>query len=438
MDPKPLSLPSLPYDILHLILTQLDNLRIQSSKPPRGRPQIPTNPTHYVYFRPPVETLPPQKPHDSPRRAEKYRIEQSNLKRSASWPSEVYDPSKVAPAPYEGVSIFDELSRTSKALRQLCAPYIFRNVVLASDDCLTLDRIEFYASEEAEWMLKHVRSLRLLSTHVTWPNSLGGNTPTHLLPSLASTLLHLLLSIPNLQTLHFIIEPSALISEFKYLFSSQPSPMFPTIKTIYINTDNEYILPHIPRLETFEYKAAYSIKSAYKVTFTTIGATDEEKATGLFGGMVDDRAVEVVKGLAGMETGCLRKITLAAFINDSGIIQMAKVGILENVRELVLFYAIASSCATSLSHLPNLRYIRFGQDDEPTAAKNPHCYMSRRELLRVARAAKRVEEVWHRDRFVCYVKRLVGGEHDGTEVDEERTWWMDTWAPDGVGKPGDR
>ncbi|KAK6516308.1 hypothetical protein TWF506_006217 [Arthrobotrys conoides] len=449
MDHKPPSLPSLPYDILHLILTQLDNFRIEASKPRRGRPQIPTNPTHYTYFRPVVEELPPKKPHDSPRRAEKWRIEQLNLNRSYDYshpPSKrkTNETSKVAPAPFEGVSIFDGLSRTNKALRELCAPYIFKNVVLASDDCLTIDRIEFYADEKQAWMLKYIRSFRLLSTHVTWPNSLGGNTSKDLVPDLAATLIHLLHSIPYLQTLHFIIDPSELVSQFKNILTTTTPPInFPTVKHIYINTDNEYILPFLSSpevggLESFEYKAAYSLKSANKVTFSTIGATPEEKETGLFGGMTDARAVEVVKGLSGTQQNSLKKITLAAFINDTGIVQMVKAGMLENIRELVLLYAVAASCATSLSHLPHLRYIRFGQDEDPISAKNPHCYMSRRELLTVVRSAKKLEEVWHRDRFVCHVKRLVGEGHDGTEVNENETWWMDTWAPDGVGNPGDR
>lgn len=335
--------------------------------------------------------------------------------------------------------MFDALSRTNKALRELCAPYIFRNVVMASDDCLTIDRIGFYASEKQEWMLKHIRSFRLISTNVTWPNSLGGNTPEELLPDLAATLIRLLRSIPNLQTLHFIIEPSELVSEFKSILTTTTPPIsFPTVKHIYINTDNEYMLPFLSSpevggLESFEYKAAYSLKSANKVTFSTIGATAEEKETGLFGGMTDARAVEVVKGLAEVQKNSLKKMTLAAFINDTGIVQMVKAGILENIRELVLLYTVAATCATSLSHLPHLRYIRFGQDDDPISAKNPHCYMSRRELLTVVRSAKKLEEVWYRDRFVCHIKRLVGEGHDGTEVNEDETWWMDTWAPDGLG-----
>ncbi|RVD81109.1 uncharacterized protein DFL_008986 [Arthrobotrys flagrans] len=443
MDHKPAPLLSLPYDIFHLILTQLENFRSEACKPRRGRPQIPTNPTHYTYFPPFIEELPPKKPHDSPRRAEKWRIEQSNLHKSYDYthvhPQKPKEALKVAPAPFEGASMFDALSRTNKALRELCAPYIFRNVVMASDDCLTIDRIGFYASEKQEWMLKHIRSFRLISTNVTWPNSLGGNTPEELLPDLAATLIRLLRSIPNLQTLHFIIEPSELVSEFKSILTTTTPPIsFPTVKHIYINTDNEYMLPFLSSpevggLESFEYKAAYSLKSANKVTFSTIGATAEEKETGLFGGMTDARAVEVVKGLAEVQKNSLKKMTLAAFINDTGIVQMVKAGILENIRELVLLYTVAATCATSLSHLPHLRYIRFGQDDDPISAKNPHCYMSRRELLTVVRSAKKLEEVWYRDRFVCHIKRLVGEGHDGTEVNEDETWWMDTWAPDGLG-----
>ncbi|KAK6509023.1 hypothetical protein TWF481_003789 [Arthrobotrys musiformis] len=450
MDPKKASLPSLPYDILHLIFTQLDNLRTEACKPRRGRPQFPTNPTHYKYFPPVSEELPAKKPHDSPRRAEKWRIEQANLQEEFQYAhrppkkKRKDEPPKVAPAPFEGVSIFDGLSRTNKALRELCAPYLFKNVVLASDDCLTIDRIGFYADERQGWMLKHIRSFRLMSTHLTWPNSLGGNTSKDLIPGLVATLIQLLRSIPNLQTLHFIVEPSGIISQFRSVLTTSVPPItFPTVKHIYINTDNEYILPFLSSpevggLESFEYKAAYSIKSANKVTFSTIGATDEEKETGLFGGMTDERAVEVVKGLAQVQKNSLRKITLSAFINDTGIVQMVRAGLLGNIRELILLYGIAASCAASLSRLPHLRYIRFGQDAEPISAKNPHCYMSRRELLTVVRSAKKLEEVWHRDRFVCHVKRLVGEGYDGTEVNEDETWWMDTWAPDGVGSPGDR
>ncbi|KAF3315573.1 hypothetical protein TWF173_003487 [Orbilia oligospora] len=438
MDRKPTSFPFLPYDILHSIFAQLDNLRIEANKPRRGRPQIPTNPTHYTYFRPSVEELPPKKPHDSPRRAEIWRIEQRNL-HQAKYGCKDDGAPRVAPAPFEGVSIFDGLSRTNKALRELCAPYIFRNVVLASDDCLTIDRIGFYADEKQKWMLRYIRSFRLMSTHVTWPNSLGGNTSKDLIPDLAVTLINLLHSIPNLQTLHFIIQPSELVSEFKKILTTATPPIrFPTVKHIYIDIDNEYILPFVSSpevggLESFEYKSAYSLKSANKVTFSTFGATAEEKETGLFGGMTDARAVEVIKGLTSVQKKSLKRLTLAAFINDTGIVQMVKAGILENIREMVLLYGVAASCAASLSHLPHLRYIRFGQNDDPITAKNPHCYMSRRELLTVVRSGKKLEEVWHRDRFVCHVKRLVGEWHDGTEVNEDETWWMDTWAPDGVG-----
>ncbi|KAK6362808.1 hypothetical protein TWF730_000261 [Orbilia blumenaviensis] len=437
MDRKTPSLPFLPYDVLHLIFTQLEKFRAEACKPPRGRPEIPTNTTQvgFAYYRPlrQLAPLPPKKPHDSPRRAEKWRIDHYNATGSSGGEN-------AAPAPFEGASIFDGLSRTCKALRELCAPYIFKNVVLASDDCLTLDRIEFYASEKAEWMLKHIRSFRLMATNVTWPNSLGSRTPDELYPAYVSTLIRLIHSIPYLKTLDFIVEPRGLVSEFKHqLTTAEPPITFPTVKSVYINTDNEYILPLLSSpeaggLEAFEYTSPHSIKSPNKVTFSTIGASIEEKETGLFGGMPDARAVGVIKGLSGMKmNNSLRKITLAAFISDSGIVEMAKAGILENVRELVLLYGVASSCASSLSHLPNLRYIRFGQDDVPISAKNPHCYMSRRELLTVARNATKMEEVWHRNRFVCHVKRLVGEGYGGTEIDENETWWMDTWAPDGVG-----
>ncbi|KAK6357549.1 hypothetical protein TWF718_001857 [Orbilia javanica] len=378
MDHKPVSLSSLPYDILHLILTQLDNLRTEACKPRRGRPEIPTNPTHYTFFRPTVEELLAQKPHHSPRRAERWRIEQSNLERSYE-----YEPArskkkskkkdvapKVAPAPFEGVSMFDGLSRTNKTLRELCFPYLFRNVVLASDDCLTLDRIDFYASEEQAWILKHIRSFRLMSTHLTWPNSLGGNTPSDLLPDLAATLVHILHSIPNLQVLHFIIEPSQLIAEFQNVLTTATPPItFPTVKDVYISVDNEYILPFLSSpavggLESFEYKSTYSLKSANKVSFSTFGVTDEGREKDPFGGMLDPRAVKVMRGLATVQKNTLKKMTLAAFINYDGIMEMVRVGILENIRELILLYGVASVSilkyiSTSCSRHPNFRIKTF-------------------------------------------------------------------------------
>ncbi|EPS39367.1 hypothetical protein H072_6845 [Dactylellina haptotyla CBS 200.50] len=443
------SLSDLPYDILIHICDQLDQLRKEACKPQIGRPPIPTNPTHYVYFRPEKEELPPKKPHDSPRRAEQWRIEQSNNRRNT------YDsctsakkkkkktldlPEPAYPSVFDGVSMFDGISRTNKYLRDICYPHLFKNVVLASNDCLTLDRLEFYSN--ATWILKHVRSLRFFVTYLTWPNSLGANTPKPLIPSAISNTIRLLTSIPHLQTLHFLVEPPELIREFRNAILEVPiscySPpiTFPTVSDLYIKTDMEWLIPLCGAssgLEVFEYEASPGIKSLNKVNFMTWGRlSSDDETEPQFNGMVDTRAVQVLRGLQRLEKNNLRKFTLAAFVHDTGIEQLAP--FLQNVTELYLTYGIASVCATSLRLLPALRLVRFGQDEEPYQSKNPHCYMSRREMLAVARSALQVKEIWHRDRFVCHVKRLEN-QGDGTEVDAENTCWWDTWADDGIGKP---
>ncbi|KAK6538255.1 hypothetical protein TWF694_011134 [Orbilia ellipsospora] len=440
------SLSALPYDILIHICDQLDEIRKEGCKPRTGRPPIPTHPTHYTYFTQIPEQLTPKTPHDSPRRAEQWRIDELILNPKGDRNTE------NGPGVFVGASIFDGLSRTNKHLREICYPYLFRNVVLASDDCLTIDRLEFYS--KANWVFKYIRSLRFSATNLTWPNSLGANTPKHLLPSAISNAVSILTSIPNLQILHFAVEPSDIIHGFKTAFISTPPKTpsdnytkpndevetylftFPHVKDLYIISGMEWLIPlcgTVSGLEVFEYETSGDpggIRAPNRMGFRTLNLRESEDSPP-DNRMLDERAVGVLRGLEKVKRDKLWKFTLSAFVHNSGIEQLAP--FLQNVTELYLMYGIASLCASSLRFLPSLIKVRFGRDEEPIRFKNPHCYMSRRELLMVARHAKLVEEIWYRDRFVCYVKR-TGVEGGLLEVDEEGTWWRDTWADDGIGK----
>ncbi|KAF3940150.1 hypothetical protein ABW19_dt0201278 [Dactylella cylindrospora] len=414
------NLADLPYEILLQICEELDKIRHESSKFVLSRPEFPAGPSRqYVQFRP---TNPPKKPHDSPRRAEKYRLRTD---------PRVYERCPVPEQPFEGVSSFDGLSRVNKHLRELCLPYLFKNAVMASDDCLKLDRLEYYS--KAGWMLKHVKSIRFFATYSTWPNSLGNNTPTASIPSAIKNSITLLTTPPSLSTLHFIAEPTFINEPLRKEFAASGSPSpFANVKDLYITVGSEWLLPLCGTesgLEVFEYVGAYGTKSPNKVEFDAW-----RNREGLYGGMRDTRAIAIMKGLEelkGLGKCSLKRVTLGVTIHSDGIMQLAP--FMQNVTELNLLHAVAGTCVTALPYLQSLLKIRFGTDEDAIMAKNPSCYMTRADLIRVCENGRKLKEVGYKGRFIAYVRRLGGGEEG--DVDEENTKWSDTWAQDGIGNP---
>ncbi|KAF3916674.1 hypothetical protein ABW20_dc0105420 [Dactylellina cionopaga] len=260
----------------------------------------------------------------------------------------------------------------------------------------------------------------------TLPKFLGANTLNDRISSVVSDIARLLTSIPNLQTLHFFIEPTDFLIELKSVFmpppndnTTSPAALSPkinlaTVKDLYITVDTEWLISLCggeSGLEVLEYgNLGDNTGFANKVHFVTTGPGSFGNSSRPFGGLQDRRAVEFLQGLQRTNGKGLRKITFAAYVHHTGMDP-------------------SPSCAKSLRQLPSLRKIRFGPDEDPINVKYPRCNMSHRDLLTVASWAPQVEEIWFRNRFVAFAKQLDGG----VEADPALLFWRDTWAADGFG-----
>lgn len=190
------------------------------------------------------------------------------------------------------------------------------------------------------------------------------------MPKALEDLTRLLQSIPRLERLHFLIDPRDKNTSLEKSLTpkeGEPSP-FRYVKDLYTEVENEWLIPLCGTesgLEAFEYKTSYSVKSSAKVSFSTFMAHPH----GAFGGMQDERAVAVLSGFQQLGDRCtLKRLTLAAFINDSGLECMLHPSILflskpsnifilvmapfvHNVEELNLLYGIASVSDEIIFHV---------------------------------------------------------------------------------------
>ncbi|KAJ6259931.1 hypothetical protein Dda_5575 [Drechslerella dactyloides] len=438
------SLSDLPYDVLLNICHKLDAIRAKARQPPLGAPpavDLPCQCSRCLRESSVRVELPPAARHDSPRRAYKYAVEQWN--RRAIFGAEAVSRSgrnavKLTDikhsGPFRCESIFDGLSRTDKLLREMCVPFLFRNVVLATDDCLTLDRLEFY--NQAEWLLQHVRCMRFFVKNTAWPNALSGATPAKSLPLAVANAVQLLISMPNLQTLYMSIEPYSVRDLLKRTLLPLPSPtppeFFPKVQELYVRVGCEFIIPLCGAeagLQVIEYDVPRGCPE--KVKFKTWGMRPEEP----FGGMDDRHAVAMLTGLQKLPNNQIWKASIGGSIDESGLRCM--IPFINTVRELLLSDSIgpflSPVCARLFRRLPRLRKLRFGDDADPNSASNPLCYMPRGDLLAVLGNTPRVTQVWYTDRFVCCVPRKVV---DGVvQIYVPKVFWWDTWAPDGIGSP---
>ncbi|KAK6343975.1 hypothetical protein TWF696_007626 [Orbilia brochopaga] len=441
------SLSDLPYDVLLNICQKLDAIRAEARKQPGNPPpavDIPCECSRCLHESRFEADLPPATRRDSPRRAKKYALEEVNramylittgamLPMEGSNPS-VYKVDVTNPDLFRSESIFDGLSRANKLLREICVPFLFRSVVLASDDCLTLDRLEFY--NQAEWILEHVRCVRfLIKDSSPWPREAGvsGETHSDILPTAVASAVQLLTSIPNLQSLNMSIEPSSFRDLFKRtllpLPSSTPPEFFPKVTELYIRVGCEFIIPLCGAdvgLKILEYDVPNGCEEM--VSFKIWEMRPEEP----FGGIENQHALAMLTGLQKLPNNKLRKVSIGGRIDNSGLECM--IPFISQVRELSLSEVsdpfLSQDSAHLFRRLPRIRKLRLSINTDPGSGVNPFSHIHHSDLLAVLANTPHMTEVWYTDRFVCRVPRKVV---DGVvQINLRKVFWRDTWAPNGI------